>query len=122
MSSSNHLCLLFLPPHTSKLKFSDRSFSNSSTRLWNSLPISNLSQNSHLHLSHPSPLKLVFHSLCSLYLAINSSLTLKLTSSLLPSSFFFYPHQTFHFQLVRRRHMSEHPRIHQYPYGFTEVI
>ena len=34
--SSDHLCIS-LPPLTSKLKFSDRSFRNASPRLWNSL-------------------------------------------------------------------------------------
>ena len=36
--SSDHLCL-FLPPVSTTLKFSDRSFRNSCPRLWNSLPI-----------------------------------------------------------------------------------
>ena len=40
--SSDHLCLS-LPPLTSKLKFSDCIFHNSSTRLWNSLPINLIS-------------------------------------------------------------------------------
>ena len=37
-SSSDHLCLS-LPPVSTSLKFADRSFRNSSPRLWNSLPI-----------------------------------------------------------------------------------
>ena len=36
--SSDHLCLS-LPPVSTRLKFGDRSFRNSSPRLWNSLPI-----------------------------------------------------------------------------------
>ena len=36
--SSDHLCLS-LPPVFTRLKFADRSFHNSSPRLWNSLPI-----------------------------------------------------------------------------------
>ena len=36
--SSNHLCLS-LPPVSTTLKIADRSFRNSSPRLWNSLPI-----------------------------------------------------------------------------------
>ena len=36
--SSDHLCLS-LPPVSKRLKFADRSFRNSSPRLWNSLPI-----------------------------------------------------------------------------------
>ena len=36
--SSDHLCLS-LPPVFTRLKFADRSFCNSSPRLWNSLPI-----------------------------------------------------------------------------------
>ena len=36
--SSDHLCLS-LPPVSIRLKFADRSFRNSSPRLWNSLPI-----------------------------------------------------------------------------------
>ena len=35
---SDHLCLS-LPPVSTRLKFADRSFRNSSPRLWNSLPI-----------------------------------------------------------------------------------
>ena len=36
--SSDHLCLS-LPPVSTRLKFADRLFRNSSSRLWNSLPI-----------------------------------------------------------------------------------
>ena len=36
--SSDHLCL-FLPPVSTRLKFADRSFRNSSPRLWNSVSI-----------------------------------------------------------------------------------
>ena len=36
--ASDHLCLS-LPPVSTRLKFADRSFRNSSLRLWNSLPL-----------------------------------------------------------------------------------
>ena len=36
--SSDHLCLC-LPPVSTRFKFADRSFRNSSFRLWNSLPL-----------------------------------------------------------------------------------
>ena len=36
--SSDHLCL-YLPPVAIRIKFADRSFRNSSPRLWNSLPM-----------------------------------------------------------------------------------
>ena len=48
--SSDHLCLS-LPPDSTRLKFADRSPSNSSPRIWNSLPINMRSFASDTHHS-----------------------------------------------------------------------
>ena len=59
--SSDHLCLS-LPPLTSKLKFSDRSFRNASPRLWKSLP-TNLRSLSQQIPTPSSPTPLPFNKL-----------------------------------------------------------
>ena len=53
--SSDHLCLS-LPPVSTRFKFVDRSFRNSSPRLWNSLPINlrSFAPDTHHHHSHLS--------------------------------------------------------------------
>ena len=48
--SSDHLCIS-LPPVSTRLKFTDRSFRNFSPRLWNSLPINLRSFASDIHHS-----------------------------------------------------------------------
>ena len=67
---SDHLCLS-LPPVSTRLKFADRSFRNSSPRLWNSSP-------------QPSALLLPSLAEHSLFLAMSFFSALKLTSSLFP--------------------------------------
>ena len=111
---SNASASAFLP--TTKLKFSDSSFRNSSPCLWNSMP-----PNVRSFLQLPPSTTINFQSLTPLpfspfSLSRNQFLScLKTHLSLL--SPFVVRHLSHHFQLVSsvHRNTSEHPRIHQYP-------
>ena len=84
--SSDHLCLS-LPPVSTKLKFADRSFHNSSPRLWNSQPINlkSFAPDTHTTPSQSSALLPPTLAEHSLFLVISLFRALKPTSSLFPT-------------------------------------
>ena len=84
--SSDHLCLS-LPPVSTRLKFADRSFRNSSLRLWNSLPINLRSFYPDTHHSTIVISSTLSHTCraLSLFLVISFFRALKATSSLFPT-------------------------------------
>ena len=83
--SSDHLCLSLRPVST-RLKFADRSFRNSSPRFWNSLPINlRSSLRTHTTVLHSSALLLPTFAEHSLFIVISFFRALQSTSSLFPT-------------------------------------
>ena len=119
--SSDHLCL-FLPPVSIRLKFADRSFRNSSSRLWDSLPINLRSFAPDTHHSTTVISSTPSHPCRALSLSRNQFLScLKSNHSVLPSiisllsRFFLLLSRPASFnQYSSRTNANKHLRIHHH--------
>ena len=119
--SSDHLCLS-LPPLTSKLKFSDRSFRNASPHLWNSL--STIIRSFSQQIPTPSsPTPLQFNTLSLSRSHFLSRFKTHIFSLSYPLKFttFLTQLRPSTGQLRTARNTSAHLRIHQHHWFYGAI-